>query len=302
MEQPVVQKPSLAMLGAGILVIAGCTFTIAVAVAMLTVTWNPCSMISGCILLPLPSFVGIQQYRALFRASPSAAIVVAILSFFVAGVALFCLLVSVAEMLVQAGHFYFLTPHVFLGAVAASAAVAGWCNLHRSRQLKSLSATASAKPAKTRLSLGDLFAGITVVAGVIGGATYMARSTPPRWAEHVSLDKAPFGLPPTATDISFGQGHRGTIAFEFTTDERTFVTWVNAGIGSAEAEMANISLVPITTPYTIRRYGFLKPNSVGLDSTTISNGLYYQWQKEDRGVYAAFDRAKGRAYYFAHFH
>ena len=59
---------------------------------------------------------------------------------------------------------------------------------------------------------------------------------------------------------------------------------------------------PITAPFKITCYSALSSELSGPDSITVTNGLCYEWYKEDRGIYAAFDRSTNRAYYSAHFH
>ncbi len=59
---------------------------------------------------------------------------------------------------------------------------------------------------------------------------------------------------------------------------------------------------PITVPYSIRRYNSLTTDLTGTDSITIVNGLYCEWSKEDRSVYATFDWTTNLPYYYAHFH
>ena len=148
----------------------------------------------------------------------------------------------------------------------------------------------------------EILAMITVIAVVMALAAYFIRTSPPQYAENVSRDEAPFGLPACARDVSFCQGQRGTIAFEFAIDERGFIDWVKSGIGSFESEAAQIPLREITTPQKIHRYHLLVPGRTGADSITVSSGLYYHWSEEDRGVTAIFDRATRRAYYFSHSH
>ncbi|MEM6471344.1 MAG: hypothetical protein AAF802_17415 [Planctomycetota bacterium] len=126
------------------------------------------------------------------------------------------------------------------------------------------------------------------------------RSTPPRYAENVSVADAPFGLPPSAIDVSFCQGSRGTIAYEFTVDETSFREWVAEGIGSIESNASNTILEQITTPVSITRYNAYSSELNGPDSITVNNGLHYSWSLEDRGVQAVFDPNTSRAYYFAH--
>lgn len=143
---------------------------------------------------------------------------------------------------------------------------------------------------------------MTVVAVISGLTSYFSRGTLPRFAENVDRSQAPRGLPPDATSISYCQGHRGMIAYEFTIDEDGFRRWVNSGIGSFESEAADVPIRPISEPFRIRRYYCLSPELVGPEFATITQGLYYSWSKEDRGVEAVFDSTKNRAYYHAHYH
>ncbi|MCA8991076.1 MAG: hypothetical protein KDA88_03815 [Planctomycetaceae bacterium] len=131
-------------------------------------------------------------------------------------------------------------------------------------------------------------------------AMYYASTDLGQFGEHVSRDKAPGGLPADATDISFCFGYRGIIAYEFSTDEQEFVEWVNSGIGSIESRAANVKIVPISEPISITRYNFLSDELTGPGTATISDGLYYRWNKEDEEVFAAYDRTLGRAYYYSH--
>lgn len=78
---------------------------------------------------------------------------------------------------------------------------------------------------------------------------------------------------------------------------------MNSRISNLELQQSNSAAVrAIAESYTIYRYCSLAPELTGPDSITITNGLYYEWSEEDRGVHAAFDRDSGRAYYFAHYH
>src|SRR5690606_13709714 len=118
---------------------------------------------------------------------------------------------------------------------------------------------------------------VSVVAVAIG---YAIHTTPPQYAEHVEADRVPMDLPMGASDVSYAQGYRGTIACEFTCDESAFLRWVESGIGSIESSTANISVEPITSPYTLTRYNALMPGGTR-ESVTVEEGVFYHWSRED---------------------
>lgn len=269
---------------------------------MFTVTWDPCSLIGGGIVLPLPTALAIQQYRGTFRSNAKAALISSVLLFVVAGFALFALAMTLGEMIVEDVRIPWtslLLPLLGTGVVSGASA---WMNLSWSRRLNHSAPLDVHMADRVSFWKHELMVAVTAIALVTALVAFFVRSTPPRYAENVPRDKAPFGLPTEATEISFCQGFRGTIAYEFTIDEKGFVNWVESRIGSLESEAANISIKPIAVPYSIQRYNSLTADLTGPDSITIANGLYYEWSKEDRGVYAAFDRTANRAYYFAHSH
>ena len=134
-------------------------------------------------------------------------------------------------------------------AVAIVGLFGGWLNLRWRRNLP-LSATDSG----WRFSLREILAAVAAISLLTGLTASFIRSTPPRYAENVSVADAPFGLPASAADVSFCQGFRGTIAYEFTVDEISFREWVADGIGSIESNASNTELEPITTPVSITRY------------------------------------------------
>lgn len=302
MEQPLRPKRSISLILLSVAVLASCVLLISGAIAMFTITWDPCSLIGGVIVLPLPAALAIQQYRGTFRYNAKAASISCVLLFIVAGFALIAFTMTLGEMIVEDVRIPWrslILPMLATGVVAGASA---WINLSWSRRLRRSAASDAHTADRVWFSMRELLVAVTAIACVTALVTYFVRSTPPRYAENVARDKAPFGLPAEANEISFCQGFRGTTAYEFTIDEKGFVEWVESGIGSLESDAANVSIQPITVPYSIRRYNSLTANLTGPDSITIANGLYYDWSKEDRGVYAAFDRTNNRAYYYAHFH
>jgi hypothetical protein len=189
-----------------------------------------------------------------------------------------------------------------LACASGLAFVAARQNFAWSRQLQRRPPAEEHSPARHRFSLRELLLAIAAIAFVVCVVTSFVRTNRLQFAEHVSRDEAPFSLPSEAHDISYCHGFWGTIAYEFSIDEPGFVDWVAAGIGTLESESYNVPLKPIVAPYTIRRCYALSRELEGPDTITIASGLFYHWSHEDRGVYAAYDRTTGRAYYYFHGH
>ena len=295
-------KPPIPLVVCSVAIIGVCALLISIFLAAFIAAWDPIAILGGLIIIPLAVLLAQRQYRGTFRNTANAARSSALLLLFASGFIFFLLISLLIESL------YGLQPVPLLSLVAPMFVIglagfySGWLNLCWSRRLKSLAATTEWIVTPTGFSLRELFLGVSVIAILTGMTTYFLKTIPPQYAEHVSREKAPGNLPPGASDISFSQGGRGTIAYEFTIDEAGFIEWVNSGTGSFESEAANVSLKPITTPYEITRYGAFIANTNAPDSILVSDGLYYDWSKEDRGVHAAFDRKTNRAYYSAHFH
>ncbi len=68
---------------------------ISFAIAAFMQTWNPCAMMSGIILMPLPMALAIQQYRGTFRRNRSAAKNTSTLLFVVSGFSAFAFVTTV---------------------------------------------------------------------------------------------------------------------------------------------------------------------------------------------------------------
>lgn len=302
LKQPLSLKPPFALVGSSLFVLAACMLWISVAISALTVTWDPCSLFSGFALLQLFAYLAFHQYSGTFRHDSKSAFITSLFLFVVGGMAWLAVAITLIEMPVEGVRIPWLsllTPLFGFGVVCGAFA---WINLSWSRRIERSLPADEQSADWTRFSIRELMAAVAAIACVIALTTFIVRSAPPRHAENVSRDKAPFGLPAEASGISYCQGIRGTIAYEFTIDEKGFVKWVESGIGSIESEAANVTVQPIKAPYTIRRYCNLAPGLTGQDSITVVNGLFYNWSKEDRGVHAAFDRTTNRAYYYAHFH
>lgn len=291
-------KPSLPYVIVSCLTIAASLFLIFFGIVAFSRTWDPCSLIGGAVLLPLPSALAMQQYRATFLLVRRAAKTAAILLFIVSGFAALACVTTLGESVASGGAI----PWVLLlpmFAIALVCGFVGWLNIRWARTLPE-----SVEPAlRSSFTLRELFAAVAAFGVMTAITIAIVRSTPPRYAEHVDIADAPFGLPLVATDISYCQGVRGTIAYEFTIEESDFREWVESRIGSAESESANVAILPITTPISVTRYNAISSDLTGLDSISVGRGLHYSRSFEsDGGIHAVFDSTTNRAYYYAHFH
>ncbi|WP_148080103.1 hypothetical protein [Roseimaritima ulvae] len=295
-------KRSVWLFVCSVIVLAACLVSISLALAAFAVTWDPCSIMGGVLMLPPPLALAVQQYRGTFRFNAKAASVSAVLLFLVCGLAFAALATTLVDLVFSGVRIPWLSLFLPLLVIGTLGGVSASVNLAWSRHLERATNADGASLERTQYTMRELLVAVAAIACMTTLVIYLVRSTPPRFAENVSRDEAPFGLPAEATEVSFCQGFRGTIAYEFTIDESGFVVWVESGIGSLESASANVSVQPITTPYSVRRYDALTAKVTGAGAITITDGLYYEWSKEDRGVYAAFDRTTNRAYYYAHFH
>jgi hypothetical protein len=291
--------PSRLHVALSIVVIVECLFLFSAGVACLTVTWDPCAMFSGLMIAPLPGFLGFAQYAATFQRRAVAARRASTCAFILGGFVGFVLVVTLMQSVAKS-----VFPPISFVLIFAAFTVPnlwnGFLNLRWHRQLT----ISRYRPvdSRFRLSLRELLGFTAVIAAFLALTLSFVRDQSPQFAVNVSPSEANLDLPVNAANVSLCHGVRGTIAYEFDTDEQSFRQWVDDGIGSLESQRANIELAPIKGDYTMSRYYGLSSQLAGPDSVTIHDGLYYEWSFEDRGVYAAFDRATGRAYYYAHFH
>jgi hypothetical protein len=293
------------MVATSAVVIAACILLISLSLAAFVQTWDPCSFVAGTVLLPLPLAVAICQYLGVFRRHAKSAGTAAILLFIVGGFAWFGFFTTMGEAIADGMELPWVALLLPMAATGTVCIFVGWMNLRWRRKIRSsVSAVRGENRSKPLLqfSMRELLASVAMLAAVVGLTTYFVRSTPPRYAEHVDRSEAPFGLPDGATDVCYCQGFRGTIAYEFTIDEQGFRDWVESGIGSLESQAAKVQIQPIQGGHVIYRYYHFAPDLQGPDQATVTQGLYYSWAKEDRGVHAVFDRSSNRAYYFAHSH
>ncbi len=294
-------RPSLLLQACSVLTITASLWLVTVALSTFAVRWDPCYWFSGTILFPLPAVLAVQQYRGTFRRKRNAAFAAGILLCIAGGYAFFAFAVTLGETLLRGDELHWY-PLLVLLLIGVSASLFAWMNFRWLQQLPAVIPTGKHSGGGKRFTMRELLAAFTAIAFMFGCMVHAVRSLPSQFAEHVSRDAAPFDLPAGARDVCYARGIRGTLAYEFSIDQPGFLEWIDSGIGSMESEAANVPVKPITAPYTIRSYRSFSSDLSGPDRVTITNGLYYHWSKEDRGVYAAYDRAAQRAYYYFHAH
>jgi hypothetical protein len=286
-------QPGWFLVACGIVAIAASLCLIAISVTACTRTWDPLSVIGGVILLPFPVTFCVQQYLALVAREAKAAWIAALM---LSVMGAFTMLFAVTTMIEFVRHSYEtpMTMMLIVVGIASGCLGVAWANYRWSRALGRSNATAARRPGR------ELLAAILGLAAAATLSVLLVLATPPRYAEHVEYTVPPFGIPVGATDISFCQGSRGTIAYEFAIDEAGFRRWVTERVGTFESNADRADLRPIREPFILTRYSGLTSELTGPDRVKIDRGFRFQWQRDDRGIYAAFDASANRAYYYFH--
>jgi hypothetical protein len=298
-------RPTILFVCCSVLVITGCVLGVASILGSLSPNADFCTLLGIVIFVPFPTVLGIQQYRATFRRAPGPAKFTAVFLYVLAAFGGFGYVTNVGEAVLKKTNVPFWWWAFVLWPLLAASLVSlflGWQNSLWFTQLKKFYADSGSDPPRGTFSLRELFLAVTVIAIIAGLSMSYFRNDRPSAAEHVSPEQAGLGLPEGASDVSYGRGHRGTMAYEFTTDEASFRNWVEAGIGSLEAQAANVPLVEITQPVEIQRYTVFARQFRGAEQATVSDGLEYEWSYKDRGIQAVFDRKINRAYVSEHYH
>lgn len=295
-------RPSVPLTLLSILTIAGCLVLLSAFIGLNIAEPNPFALVGGVIFVPLCLLLPIHQYRGTFHCNASAARTVSVFLYFVCGFWLFAFATTLGEAVIEGLSLRLMAPFLLSFLILALYGFfAARLNARWSRALRAAIAAGVSEP-RRGFTLKELLLLVAVVAAMSGIARSLSGPGLPDEGEHVDASAGPRGVPAGAQDISYARGYRGTIAYEFTCDEATFCEWASSGLGSIESESAEIPVREIESPFTIRRYYGYSSTLQGPDRITITNGQYYTWSKEDRGVHAAFDRDTGRAYYHAHFH
>ncbi len=300
MSEAIIPKRSWALYATTAFVLAACLFFISVAAGSLASSWDVCSVISGALVLPIPVFLEVEQYRATFRFNARAARHAGIFLAVISGVLWFGGATNAYEAVMAGWHSNYWWPLGILFGAAVLNTLAAWINFRWGRRLRDADARGALADRRKRFSRRELLLALAAVSITATTVGYAILTTPPQYAEHVTANVAPMSLPKGARDISYARQSRGLNACEFTCEEGAFVEWVESGIGSIESNASGNTVQPITSTYSILRYTALMPRGTMRERMPIENGLYYEWSHEDRGVYAAYDRTTGRGYYYSH--
>lgn len=248
----------------------------------------------------LISFLPVRwQYRGTFRGDSASARKASLAWYAVAA-----LLILPAVMSLH------LPAIVKAGPLAALLAALGFANQRRREQLERHYAEhPERRPQEETKRTSRLW--LWILCGVMGVASLglWLPDGPPHTAEHVAAANAGFDLPDGATDVSYYR-HDAWIAYEFTTDEQRFRDWIKGDRFAPEPGVEKfVGIAEIDEPFSIHRYlqgvrqeANEEPANHGEDHATVTEGLEYVWEIEDRGVRAAFDRTTNRAYLSITFH
>ncbi len=287
-------RPSNLLLANSVVVIGACMFLVALGISGLMTTWDLGAMFGGLIIIPWPALCGYQQYVATFKRRAESAAMASGLAY---TISVFPILFSTgftAVFLLDDKLPQFdisLVPLVF----AAPFITAGYLNLRWGRELRASGYQPADK--RFRISVRELLAMTAIIGAMLAMTMTFVRDNQ-QFGVEVSADEAGVHLPENASRVSYAHGFRGNVAYEFNTDEASFRKWVEGGIGSFEAEKANVPIEEIRGGATIRTFCAMTDGVTGPDTITVDKGLSYYFSAEDRVVSAVFDRTTGRAYYY----
>jgi hypothetical protein len=291
-------KPSRTLLAVSVLVIAACMFLVSMGIAGLTVTWDPCAMFGGLMIIPLPALLALKQYAGTFQRRHQAASLAGALAYVLSALPLFVAVTATGEFAME-GKLVPAELSLLPLAFAVPFLLAGYLNLRWSRQLQA----SGYQPIddRFRMSVRELLITTAVIGAMLAMTMTFVRDQPQQFGINVTAEESGLRLPENASRVSYAHGFRGTIAYEFDTDEAGYLEWVEE-IRSRDPDYAKEEVSPIAMASRIYTFNFLAPQLTGPDQIEINEGWYYSWNFEDQAIYAAFDRKSNRAYYFAHFH
>lgn len=228
-----------------------------------------------------------EQYRAVFRANRQAAEnITKLLKGATFSLGLFFVLLLFRSVFAPDPLIHVITMTIFGLLYCANSA---WQSHLWLTQLQYTSAIE--RPAAAwRLSLKEILLAITAASCVLAGSSYLVPRDQPRMGEHVPANACPFALPAAARDVSFCYSQRGELAYEFTIDEGGAQEWA--------ASLDLFLMQPISSTFTMPRYGRMHPSLKQNSGTRISQGWQTAGYVDGRQVIIAYDRLAERAYYF----
>lgn len=262
------------------------------------------ALVFGVFILPFCGWFAAIQYRGAFRGVACASRVASVLLYIGSGLMLLGVFATSTELIVS-GSFHPLPAAEFFAylVVGAFGVAAARMNAVWSERVRDAVALGWAPPPRDRYTPRELLGGAAVFALMAGVATSMVLTEPPHYAEHIDASQAPFDLPPGAKDVCYHFGIRTPTAYEFTTDETSFLAWATAEIEGWDPRPASDAIQEIVDPARIARYVSRKTTPAESWFVTISNGLHYSRSSikdasSDISLEIAFDRTTNRAYYF----
>ena len=160
------------------------------------------------------------------------------------------------------------------------------------QELKTNKTKRSWRLVRRGLTVAGIAIGAFIIYSVIWSIVDMRRG--PQVGVNVRPEDAPYEVPSEATDVCYvtRPAFWPNAAFEFSISEEGFRKWAKAE-GYAVEDIG-------PEPCRMYRYKWIAEPKSDDGRAAISDGLYYQWNEEDRGLYVTYDRDKQRAYYFRH--
>jgi hypothetical protein len=288
-------RPSKTLVALSILVIAACMFLVSMGIASMTVTWDPCAMFGGLMIIPVPALLVLQQYSGTFKRHYKAAQFAGALCLVLSG---FPLMGVVGGTLESIGDGKSLPIDFILALIACAApfVVAGYLNLRWSRHLEASDYRPTDE--RFRMSMRELLVATAVICAMLAMTMTFVRNQPKQFGVNVTAEESGLSLPDNATRVSYA---RGTLLFEFDTDETSFRKWVEAGVGEIESGPVNGPLWPIENEIEVVRFISFAPGVAGPERVALTDGLFYRASSGDQWIDVAFDRKTNRAYFYANY-
>lgn len=252
---------------------------------LLALTWDPCAMITGVVMIGTFAPLACAQYLGVFRGRVAAAVwsarLLLLFGFFTGlGDAMFF-----GEALLDRSLNRSLAPALLLiGAfalwlVAMSRSMTRWARrVAEEGRIEG--------PRAKQFTSRELLGAVAAISLVAVGAVGMYRDSTPRYARHVAPDEAPLQLPREASDVNYCRGIASTLICDFAIDEAAFRTWAESwGVdGKRFAEIDEPKFVAAAE------------NWIGQTTyPQIDDGLTFEGAAP--GIFIYYDRRKGRAYF-----
>ncbi|WP_397569540.1 hypothetical protein [Schlesneria sp. T3-172] len=284
-----------------LLVVAACAILTAYAALMVTMLWDPVSVLCGLVAIGAACMIAYHQLKSLRKSSIDSTFQSSIAPGLLGSVAIF-LAATHAQRESDGVHdrrweviALGVGVMLWLGAVLNIL----WLRSCRGRNNKVGTAR------RLVHAKWDLKIIVPIIIFVVASISVQVVFGVRRIGEGVGRSAAPFGLPASATDINFIQGPRGSLTCDFFIEKEQFIQWIRNGIGVPQRFSAGVVLREIVSPCKIRRVCKAAERDTALGygmgswcEAEVLDGYSYEWRERDRNVSAVFDRAAARAYYY----